>query len=94
MSSPTVSFRITDNHLARGLRAIRTLEPNWCLTTTSELIRTIFNDYIAKSENQHATSRELSQELLQEISQSRAGKNKKSEVEIGNEPLPQLGTNN
>jgi len=89
MSNPTVSFRISDYHLARGLRAIRILEPNWRLTTTSELIRTIFNDYIAKAEFQNKTPLNVPPELLQEIAFCRAGlsKNQDSQSDI----LPQLG---
>lgn len=71
MSNPTVSFRISDYHLARGLRAIRILEPTWKLTTTSDLIRTIFNDYIAKSEYLNNSPLTIEDELLQEIKQSR-----------------------
>ena len=67
MSNPTVSFRISDYHLARGLRAIRHLEPAWKLTTTSNLIRTIFNDYIAKSEFNNNDPLNVTPELLQEI---------------------------
>lgn len=67
MSNPTVSFRISDYHLARGLRAIRHLEPAWKLTTTSDLIRTIFNDYIAKSEFNNNDPLNVTPELLQEI---------------------------
>jgi len=71
MSNPTVSFRISDYHLARGLRAIRLLEPDWQLTTPSNLIRTIFNDFIAKSEYHNNTSHNISPNLLKEIIQSR-----------------------
>lgn len=92
MSNPTVSFRISNDHLARGLRAIRLYEPDWKLTTTSNLIRTIFNDYIAKSEQLNYISKNVTPKLLQEIIQSRANENKKSEAELDNEPLPQLGT--
>ncbi len=67
MSNPTVSFRISNYHIARGLRAIRTIEPNWQLTTISDLVRTIFNDYIAKSEYQYACPLDVTPELLQEI---------------------------
>lgn len=71
MSNPTVSFRISNYHLARGLRAVRTIEPSWEMTTPGELIRTIFNDYIAKSEHFNNQPLEISQELLQEIAASR-----------------------
>ena len=89
MSSPTVSFRISDNHLARGWRAIRQIEPNWKITTTSNLIRTIFNDYIAKSEHQNNMPLNISSELLQEIAQSRIIENN-NKLKL----FPQLGTTN
>lgn len=73
MSNPTVSFRISDYHLARGLRAIRLLEPDWKLTTPAHLIRTIFNDYIAKSEYANRTPLSISTELLEEITLARKG---------------------
>jgi len=72
MSNPTVSFRISDYHLARGLRAIRHLEPSWNLETTSDLIRTIFNDYIAKSEVINNDPLYVAPELLQEIALARS----------------------
>lgn len=73
MSNPTVSFRISDYHLARGLRAIRQIEPDWKMTTTSNLIRTIFNDYIAKSEHTNNMPLAVTPELLQEIALARIG---------------------
>jgi len=71
MSNPTVSFRISDYHLARGLRAIRHIEPSWKIITTSDLIRTIFNDYIAKSETRNNDPLAVTPELLQEIALTR-----------------------
>lgn len=89
MSNPTVSFRISDYHLARGLRAIRIIEPSWRLTTTSDLIRTIFNDYIAKSEHLHNSPLTLPDELLQEIKQARIGATKQTEQIDQLKPLGQ-----
>ena len=94
MSNPTVSLRISNYHLARGLRAIRTLEPNWRLTTTSDLIRTIFIDYIAKSENLNKAPHDIPTELLQEIAYSRAGMNKNPLQNDQFETLPILGQSN
>jgi hypothetical protein len=94
MSNPTVSFRISDYHLARGLRAIRILEPTWQLTTPAELIRSIFNDYIAKSEHFNNTPHDINPELLQEIFHSRANLNQNfSKQNRQNQqlaPLPQI----
>jgi len=91
MSNPTVSFRISDYHLARGLRAIRTLDPTWQLTTPADLIRTIFNDYIAKSEyfnniQYNINPYNIDPELLQEISYARANLNQNHQLA----PLPQI----
>lgn len=91
MSNPTVSFRISDYHLARGLRAIRILEPNWPLTTPAQLIRTIFNDYIAKSETRNNTSLNILPELIQEIALSRANLNNQQSQNNHLDLLPQLG---
>lgn len=93
MSNPTVSLRISNYHLARGLRAIRLLEPNWQLTTTSDLIRTIFNDYIAKSENLNKTPLNVPPELLQEIVYARAGMTKNPLQNDSLNILPTLGQN-
>ena len=89
MSNPTVSFRISNYHLARGLRAVRTIEPSWEMTTPGELIRTIFNDYIAKSEHFNNQPLEVSQELLQEIAIARSMI--KQPQNGYNDQLPQLG---
>jgi len=91
MSKPTVSFRISDYHLARGLRAIRLLEPDWQLTTPASIIRTIFNDFIAKSERQNNSIHEVSPTLLQEIALARSGSSKQVN-ELNS--LPQLGQTN
>lgn len=90
MSNPTVSFRISNYHLARALRAIRILEPSWQLTTPSDLIRTIFNDYIAKSEHLHNTPLEVSPDLLQEIDLARSNTRQTKYFEL----MPQLGQTN
>ena len=80
MSNPTVSFRISDYHLARGLRAIRSIDPTWQLTTTSDLIRTIFIDYIAKFEHANNCPLHIQPELLQEVAFSRtSGKKQQDE---------------
>jgi len=94
MSNPTVSFRISDYHLARGLRAIRILEPTWKLTTPSDLIRTIFNDYIAKSENLNNTPHNVTTDLLQEIVYARAGISKNPLQNDQLDILPTLGQAN
>jgi hypothetical protein len=94
MSNPTVSFRISDYHLARGLRAIRILDPNWQLTTPAELIRALFNDYIAKLEFSNNCPLSVTPELLQEIALARTGMTKQPELNKNYAPLPQVGQSN
>lgn len=89
MSNPTISFRISDYHLARGLRAVRIIEPSWKLTTTSDLIRTIFNDYIAKSESLYNSPLTIPDEFLQEVKQARIGATKQTEQIAQIRPLGQ-----
>ncbi len=89
MSNPTVSFRISNFHLARGLRAIRILEPHWQATTPSDLIRTVFNDYIAKSENLHNSPLDVTPDLLNEIIQLRISRAKKPALD--QTAMPALG---
>jgi hypothetical protein len=48
MSNPTISFRISTYQLARGLQIIHRLEPNYQLTSISQIVRTIYLDYLAK----------------------------------------------
>ena len=91
MSNPTISFRISNYHLARGLRAIRAIEPNWQLTTPANLIKTIFIDYIAKSEHFNKTPLPVSEELLQEIVFARSNLNKQERYQEKIEYLPRLG---
>ena len=94
MSNPTVSFRISDFHLARGLRAVRHLEPDWKLTTPAELIRTIFYEFIAKSEFSNNNPHSVTPELLQEIAMARMGMIKQPAQNKNLAPLPQLGQAN
>lgn len=49
MSNPQMSFRLTHYQLARGLKIIRTIEPNHQLTSLSQLAKTIYIDYISKN---------------------------------------------
>jgi hypothetical protein len=88
MSNPTVSLRLSDYHLARALRAIRILEPNWQLTSCSDLVRTVFNDYIAKSEHFNKSPLTVPPELVAEIKYNRANIKQRSPRQ---KPLPMLG---
>jgi len=48
MSSPIITFRFTTYQLARGLQIVRSLEPNFQLTSLSQLVKIIYTDYLAK----------------------------------------------
>lgn len=48
MSKPTITFRLSTYQLARGLQVIRSLEPNFQLTSLSQLVKIIYTDYLAK----------------------------------------------
>ena len=49
MPNPQISFRLTPYQLARGLKILRTLEPNLPLISLSQLVKTIYIDYMAKT---------------------------------------------
>lgn len=48
MSSPVITFRLTPYQLARGLQIIRSLEPGFQLTSLSQLVKIVYNDYLTK----------------------------------------------
>lgn len=48
MSSPIITFRLSPYQLVRGLQIIRSLEPNFHLTSLSQLVKIIYTDYLAK----------------------------------------------
>ena len=48
MSNPTVNFRLSIYQLARGLQIIRNLEPNYQLISISNIVKTLYFDYLAK----------------------------------------------
>ncbi len=48
MSNPTISFRLSEFHLAKALHIIRQLEPNYQITSISHIVKTCFHDYISK----------------------------------------------
>ena len=48
MPSPIITFRLSHNQLARGLQIIRNLEPNFQLTSLSQIVKVCYNDYLAK----------------------------------------------
>ena len=49
MSSPQISFRLSAYQLARGLKIIRAIEPEHIPTSLSQLVKTIYLDYLAKT---------------------------------------------
>jgi hypothetical protein len=48
MPSPAIRFRLSSIQLARGLKIIHELEPNKQITSISQIVKTIYLDYIAK----------------------------------------------
>lgn len=48
MSNPTISFRLSPYHIARALKIMRKLEPNYAFSSPSQIIRDCFFDYLAK----------------------------------------------
>ena len=65
MSSPIITFRLTPNQLARGLQIVRSLEPNFQLTSLSQLVKIIYTDYLAKMTL--GQTDEVDQDIMQEI---------------------------
>lgn len=49
MANPQISFRLTNYQLARGLKIIQAIEPNTEITSLSQLVKTLYLDYIAKT---------------------------------------------
>ncbi len=49
MTNPQISFRLSTYQLARGLKIIRLLEPNHAPSSLSQLVKTIYIDYLAKT---------------------------------------------
>lgn len=65
MSSPIITFRLTTYQLARGLQIVRSLEPNFQLTSLSQLVKIIYTDYLAKMSLGHTDL--VEPEIMQEI---------------------------
>ena len=65
MSSPVITFRLTTYQLARGLQIVRSLEPNFQLTSLSQLVKIIYTDYLSKMTL--GQSDEVSPDIMQEI---------------------------
>ncbi len=49
MPSPQISFRLSPYQLARGLKIIRTINPNYTPTSLAQLIKALYIDYISKT---------------------------------------------
>lgn len=47
MPSPQISFRLSAYQLARGLKLIRAIEPEYTPTSISQLVKTIYIDYLS-----------------------------------------------
>jgi len=65
MSSPIITFRLTTHQLARGLQIVRSLEPNFQLTSLSQLVKIIYTDYLAKMTLDQTG--EVDPDIMQEI---------------------------
>ena len=65
MPSPAITFRLTPYQLARGLKVIRSLEPNFQLISLSQIVKVIYHDYLAKMTLGHGDI--VTQDLLDEI---------------------------
>ena len=48
MPNPTITFRLSINQLAHGLKAIRSQSPNFQLTSLNQLVKIIYQDYLTK----------------------------------------------
>ena len=48
MPNPTINFRLSKYHIARGLQILMTIEPNFKPTSVSQVIKTCYFDYVAK----------------------------------------------
>lgn len=46
MSNPQISFRLTNQQLAQGLKLIRTVEPTYVPTSLSQLVKTLYLERI------------------------------------------------
>lgn len=49
MTNPQISFRLTPYQLACGLKIIRTIEPNYRPASLSQLVKTFYINYLAKT---------------------------------------------
>jgi len=65
MSSPIITFRLSAHQLARGLQIVRSLEPNFQLTSLSQLVKIIYTDYLIKMTL--GQTDEVSPDIMQEI---------------------------
>jgi len=65
MSSPIITFRLTPHQLAHGLQIVRSLGPNFQLTSLSQLAKIIYTDYLAKMTLSQTD--EVSPDIMQEI---------------------------
>ena len=48
MQNQRVTIRLSEHNLGRALQAIRILDPTYKLTSPANLVKVIFNDYLAK----------------------------------------------
>ena len=75
MANPTINFRLSPYQIARGLQIIRQLEPDYKITSLSQIVKVIYYDYLAKM-SLNLTD-EVPEELLIEINLFNASKSNK-----------------
>ena len=75
MSNPQINFRLSTFQLARGLKLIRQLEPNFQLTSINQIVKIIYIDYLSKMEFKQSN---VEQSYIEEVENflMRAGKKK------------------
>lgn len=77
MQNQRINFTLSKHHLASGLQAIRQLDPNYQITSISQIVKTCFFDYLAKTNYNKPNDisiNDISAELLKEINDFLANK--------------------
>ena len=65
MKNHRITIRLSEHNLGRALQAIRILDPTYKFTSTSSLVKTIFNDYLDKMNL--ALTEDVPAEIMEEI---------------------------
>ena len=89
MAAETISFRLTTLALAKGLVAIRNLEPNYQPKSIHKMVQLVYYDYCSKMSIGHSS--EIPIEIFNEIDRLLPGNRKKSSIGGDEEILNKLG---